>query len=37
MFGVRDGFDIVIGNPPYVRADFPDDRHRDLRKRIMGQ
>ena len=36
MFGVRDGFDIVIGNPPYVRADFPDDRHRDLRKRIMA-
>ena len=21
MFGVRDGFDITIGNPPYVRAD----------------
>ena len=36
MFGVRNGFDIVIGNPPYVRADFPDDRHRDLRKRIMA-
>lgn len=36
MFGVRDGFDIVVGNPPYVRADFRDDRHRDLRKRIMA-
>jgi len=23
MFGVKDGFDIVIGNPPYVRADNP--------------
>ncbi|MCG2754198.1 MAG: Eco57I restriction-modification methylase domain-containing protein [Desulfobacteraceae bacterium] len=23
MFGVSDGFDIVIGNPPYVRADNP--------------
>ena len=21
MFGVRDGFDLIIGNPPYVRAD----------------
>ena len=36
MFGIRDGFDIVIGNPPYVRADFPDDRHRDLRERILA-
>ena len=36
MFGVRDGFDIVIGNPPYVRADFPDHRHKDLRERIMA-
>lgn len=24
MFGVRGGFDIVIANPPYVRADNPD-------------
>jgi adenine-specific DNA-methyltransferase len=23
MFGVKDGFDVVIGNPPYVRADNP--------------
>ena len=37
MFGVRDGFDIVIGNPPYVRADFPDDRHRALRRTIMAK
>ena len=36
MFGVRGGFDILIGNPPYVRADFQDDRHRELRERIMG-
>ena len=35
MFGVRDGFDIVLGNPPYVRADFPDDRHRELRETIV--
>ncbi len=36
MFGVREGFDILIGNPPYVRADFPDDRHKELRERIMA-
>jgi adenine-specific DNA-methyltransferase len=24
MFGIKDGFDIVIANPPYVRADNPD-------------
>ena len=36
MFGVRDGFDIVIGNPPYVRADFPDPLHRELRESIMA-
>lgn len=24
MFGIENGFDIVIGNPPYVRADNPD-------------
>jgi len=35
MFGVREGFDILIGNPPYVRADFPDVRHKELRERIM--
>jgi len=23
MFNIKDGFDIVIGNPPYVRADNP--------------
>lgn len=35
MFGVKQGFDIVIGNPPYVRADFPDPRHVRARERIM--
>jgi len=33
MFGVKDGFDIVIGNPPYVRADNP--LIASLRKQIM--
>ncbi|KUG26281.1 putative type iis restriction /modification enzyme, n-terminal half [hydrocarbon metagenome] len=33
MFGIRDGFDIVIGNPPYVRADHPSVV--DVRKQIM--
>ena len=35
MFGISDGFDIVIGNPPYVRADFPDDRHQRTRQAIL--
>ena len=33
MFGVTDGFDVVIGNPPYVRADS-GDLHLELRQRI---
>ena len=31
MFGVADGFDVVIGNPPYVRADFQDEKHQQTR------
>lgn len=34
MFTVRDGFDITIGNPPYVRADSPG-QHQELRKAIQ--
>ncbi|MFH1672909.1 MAG: Eco57I restriction-modification methylase domain-containing protein [Pseudomonadota bacterium] len=33
MFGVEDGFDVVIGNPPYVRADS-GEQHLTLRKAI---
>ena len=33
MFGVRDGFDITIGNPPYVRADS-GDKHLEMRQKI---
>ena len=33
MFGVRDGFDITIGNPPYVRADS-GDAHLEMRQKI---
>ena len=36
MFGVADGFDAVIGNPPYVRADFRDERHKITRAAIMA-
>lgn len=34
MFGIKDGFDITIGNPPYVRADAGEE-HLALRKRII--
>ncbi|MBW6486246.1 MAG: Eco57I restriction-modification methylase domain-containing protein [Syntrophobacterales bacterium] len=34
MFGVEDGFDISIGNPPYVRADAGEE-HLAQRKRII--
>ena len=33
MFGVRDGFDITIGNPPYVRADSGGE-HLEMRQKI---
>ena len=33
MFGIRDGFDITIGNPPYVRADS-GDKHLKMRQKI---
>ena len=33
MFGVRDGFDVTIGNPPYVRADSGDE-HLKMRRKI---
>ena len=36
MFGVADGFDVVIGNPPYVRADFQDERHKKTRNAILA-
>ena len=34
MFGISDGFDIVVGNPPYVRADSGKG-HQALRQRIL--
>ena len=34
MMGIRDGFHIVIGNPPYVRADV-DEKHKAYRQKIM--
>jgi hypothetical protein len=34
MFGVENGFDITIGNPPYVRADS-GEQHIALRKQII--
>ena len=35
MLGVNDGFHIVIGNPPYVRADS-GERHLAYRKKLMA-
>jgi hypothetical protein len=36
MFGVTDGFDITIGNPPYVRADEQSDWNRRQREQILA-
>ena len=36
MFGVADGFDVVIGNPPYVRADFRGERHKATREAVLA-
>jgi len=36
MFGVRDGFDITIGNPPYVRADEQSDWNQRQRQQILA-
>ena len=35
MFGVSGGFDVAIGNPPYVRADFPGEDHKATRKAVL--
>jgi len=32
MFGIKDGFDIVIGNPPYVRVDDLNTEFKDIFK-----
>lgn len=38
MFGARDGFDIAIGNPPYVRADEQSEwNHRQRRQILAGK
>lgn len=36
MFGIRDGFDITIGNPPYVRADEQSEWNRHQREQIIA-
>ena len=33
MFGIHTGFDLVIGNPPYVRADSGEE-HLEMRQKI---
>ncbi|MEJ5305858.1 MAG: transposase [Ignavibacteria bacterium] len=36
MFGVRDGFDIVIGNPPYISTKDIDDKTKKIFKEQYG-
>jgi hypothetical protein len=36
MFGISDGFDITIGNPPYVRADEQSEWNQRQRKQILA-
>ncbi len=36
MFGIREGFDITIGNPPYVRADEQSEWNRRQREQIQA-
>ena len=36
MFGVGDGFDITIGNPPYVRADEQSEWNQRQREQITA-
>jgi hypothetical protein len=36
MFGVRDGFDITIGNPPYVRADEQSEWNQRQRQQVLA-
>lgn len=36
MFGIEEGFDIVIGNPPYVRADLDSVENKRLRVQLLG-
>jgi adenine-specific DNA-methyltransferase len=35
MFGITSGFDITIGNPPYVRADEQSEANKALRAMIL--
>jgi len=36
VFHRRDGFNVTIGNPPYVRADEQSEEHKRLRERILA-
>ncbi|MCK9418284.1 MAG: Eco57I restriction-modification methylase domain-containing protein [Nitrospirae bacterium] len=36
MFGVSDGFDITIGNPPYVRADEQSEWNQKQRRQVVA-
>lgn len=34
MFGVGDGFDVVIGNPPYINIEFISEKDRSIYQRL---
>jgi hypothetical protein len=36
MFGMLSGFDLTIGNPPYVRADEQSEWNKELRESILA-
>lgn len=36
MFGMTEGFEVAIGNPPYVRADEQSDENKRLREMILA-
>lgn len=35
IFKTKKGFDVIIGNPPYLRADIDDKKHKEKRKWLV--
>jgi hypothetical protein len=36
MFGINDGFDIVIGNPPYISTKGSNENYKEILKKFYG-